>query len=122
MANVEAYVYKLQNVPIGAPSTNLPEYIRNSKSIISLTRDKPHARDFDDNKCFFRAFALHEQASIHALERHTEQLKQALERHTNKSFDAGVNITDLPALEVYFKVAINVFSLQPDGSAKLLYL
>ena len=33
LANVEAYIYKLQNVPIGAPSTNLPEYIRNSKSV-----------------------------------------------------------------------------------------
>ena len=87
-----------------------------------MTRDEHHARDFDDNKCFFRALALHEQASIHALKCHTEQLKRSLERHTNKLFDAGVNITDLPALEVYFKVAINVFSLQPDGSAKLLYL
>ena len=41
---------------------------------------------------------------------------------TKTSFDNGVEIIHIPALEVYFKVSINIYSLQRDGSAKVLYL
>ena len=56
------------------------------------------------------------------LERHTEQLKRDFEQHTKKCFDSGIDISQIPVLEVYFKVPINVYSLQQDASAKVLYL
>ena len=69
------------------------------------------------------ALALHQGGSIHGLEQKTDQLKQEFEqRYANISFDDGVEMVHLPALEVYFKVPINVYSLQQDGRAKVLYL
>ena len=42
---------RLRGVPIGA-GVQLPAQIKNSKSIIGLTRDKTHAHDFEDYAYF----------------------------------------------------------------------
>ena len=76
-------------MPIGA-GVQLPYHIKKSRSIIGLTRDKPHNHDFNDNLCFFRCLGLHFGAPINALEDPTNRLKERLEEHASKSFDDGV--------------------------------
>ena len=115
------YIYKLKNVALGAPVI-LPDNIKNSKAINALVRDENHHRDYDDQKCFFRCLALHQGASIYALEGYTTQLKRDFEQHTKRCYDSGVDMSQIPALEVHFKVSINIYALQQDGTGMLKYL
>ena len=80
----------MTGIPIGA-GIQLPDSVKNSKSIISLTRDKTHF-DFDDNKCLFRCLALHFDASLHSLESEANRLKEKFEEHTGKSYNAGIEV------------------------------
>ena len=45
-----------------------------------------------------------------------------IENHTGQSFKNGVNLSHIPAFEVFFKVSINIYSLQEDGSCEVVYL
>ena len=81
-----------------------------------------HNNEFKDNKCFFRCLALHRGAKITGLERLTNRLMSNFENHTDNSFKNGVNISHLPAIEVFFHVFVNVYSLGEDGSADIIYL
>ena len=112
----------MKDVPIGNPPTDLPDYIKKSKSINALTHDRRGYHTFKDNKCFFRCLALHRGAKISGLERLTNRLITNFENHTEKSFKNGVNINHLPAIEVFFHVSVNVYSLGEDGSADIIYL
>ena len=118
LPNVEIRIMRIRGVPIGA-SIQLPTYIKNSKSIISLTRDIPNQRNFEDDLCFFRCLALHFGASQRALERSTNRLKERLEAYTGKSFDDDVEVNMLTSVELCFNIAINVYSLHDDHTAQV---
>ena len=77
---------------------------------------------FELNKCFFRCLALHRGQSIRSLEIYTNKLMAEIENHTGQSFKNGVNLNHIPAFEVFFKVSINIYSLQEDGSCEVVYL
>ena len=81
-----------------------------------------HNRDFDDNLCLFRCLALHFGGSVHSLEREAARLKQRLEQHTSKSYNEGVEVSMLANVEIYFNIAINVYSLQEDKTANVIRL
>ena len=98
----------------------LPNYILHSKSITSLVRRKGKA--YNDNKCFFRCISLHRGQHRNNLETYTNYLLKGVEKHTGKSFNDGVSISHIPALEVYFQAAINIYSLQENGSCDVIYL
>ena len=74
LTNIEYIITELKNVPIGNPD-QLPAYIKNSKSIHSLTHNKNNGKKYEDNKCFFRCLAIHLQKSYA-----NESLKQGV-RH-----------------------------------------
>ena len=122
LTNIEIYIFDMKDVPIGNPPTDLPGYIKKSKSINALTHDRRGHHTFKDNKCFFRCLALHRGAKITGLELLTNRLMTDFENHTEKSFKNGVNISHLPAIEVLFHVSVNVYSLGEDGSADIIYL
>ena len=66
----------------------------------------------------FRCWALHFGASVHALEQPGNRLKVCLEEHTGKSYEGGVDVSMLSSIEIFFNVAINVYSLQEEKIAK----
>ena len=109
LVNIEVFIFDMEDVPIGKPPTDLPDYIRTSRSINALTHSN-HQKPYTDQKCLFRCLALHEGVNIRGLEKATQRIKASFETHTGKSFDNGVNISHLPAIEVYFNVSINVYS------------
>ena len=119
ISNVVIFIYKMKHKPIGKPPLNLPDYIKNSKSIYALAHHKTNIYDYNDDNCFFRCLALHPGANIRGLERITKRLKTELEAHTGKSFEKGVAISHLPVIEVFFQISVNVYSLNEDGSADL---
>jgi len=57
-----------------------------------------------------------------ALETYTNTLLTEVENHTGKSFKNGVLISHIPTLEVFFQAAVNIYSLQEDGSYDVVYL
>ena len=121
LPNLEIRVMRLRGVPIGA-GVQLPAHIKNSKSIIGLTRDKTHGHDFEDNLCLFRCLALHFGESIRSLEDTSNHFKSKLEEYAKQRFDDGVEVSILSTVETCFKVAINVYSLQEDKTAKSIRL
>ena len=120
LTNVQIQVYHLPDTLIGNKSGYLPDYIKNSKSIISLTHNR--GIPYKDNKCFFRCLALHKGQHQDNLEISTNDLITTVENHTGRSFKDGVLINHIPTLEVFFEVAVNIYSLQEDGSCEVVYL
>ena len=120
LTNIEYIITELKNVPIGNPN-ELPAYIKNSRSIRSLTHNRNNEK-YEDNNCFFRCLALHQGANINGLETLTNKIKKELEDHFGENFDEGVTIDHIPTIEIRYQIAINIMSLKEDGSADIVYL
>lgn len=122
ITNVEIFIYEMKDVPIGNPPLDIPDYIKNSKSINALIRHKTKKYNYKDDNCFFRCLALHQGANIYGLERHANRLLQEAVKRIGKKLENGVNISHIPTLEVLFNVAVNIYLLNEDGSADIIYL
>ena len=69
----------------------------------------------------FRCLLLHfNPAIIRALERPAKLFKERLEEFAHQSFDDGVEVSMLATVETCFEVAINVYALQEDKTAKTI--
>ena len=55
---------------------------------------------------------------MRSLEGPTNRLKVRIEEHTGKSYDEGVEVSMFSTIEIFFNVAIHVYSLQEDKIAK----
>ena len=98
----------------------LPSYIKNSKSIISLTNNHQTGKPYTDNKCFFRCLSLARGKRMSGLERLTDHLLQQFENHTQETFKSGITLKHIPALEIFFKVSINIYSFNEDQSCDVV--
>ena len=58
LTNIQVWIYQMYDTQIGHPPVDLPSYISDSKSMISLTHNG-HQR-IKDNLCFFLCLALHQ--------------------------------------------------------------
>ena len=121
LTNIEYIITELKSVPIGNPD-ELPAYIKNAKSIHSLTHSYQTGKKYEDNKCFFCCLALHQGANINALETLTNKIKKELEDHFGENFDEGVTLAHIADIEIKYKIAINIMSLKEDGNADIIYL
>ena len=76
VANIMFYVYRTHYIlgKVGG-GRQLPDYIQNSKSIVSLTHNMKTGRPYEDELCFFRASALNKGAHVQALARPTQELR-----------------------------------------------
>ena len=119
--NVEIRIFRLPRVQIGASEIVLPDYIKNSSSIKCLTHRRGKKKfPYNDRLCLFRCMALFLGHNVDALERPSLELKAQLEEYTGKDFTEGVEMTDLPEVEEFFDVGINVYSLVAKKVAKLI--
>ena len=117
ITNVQAKITYLPGTLIG--SGTLPSYIQKSKSIIGLTHLK--GVPYEDKLCAYRCIALHQGLPKNGLERYTKHLLREFEDFRGKKCD-GISVYDIPLLEICFKIAINVYSLNEDGSVDVIYL
>ena len=85
-----------------------------------MTHSINNSHEYDDNLCFFRCLALHFGAVIHALEHPANRFKERLEEYAGKTFDDGIEVGMLAIVETCFNIAINVYALQEDKSAKVI--
>lgn len=113
LTNVVVTISK-SNFSLGSPS-DLPDFINKSKCIMSLHGNKK-GRRYDDNKCFFRALAHHLTTT------EVEQTTNALLRRWEVEVGTeDVTVEDMPALENFFEVNIQIYCLNEDGTAKNVY-
>ena len=124
VTNVRFYVTNT-GFPLGSPQV-LPDYVRNSKSILSLVSPNRSVVPYDDNYCLFRCIALFlageglykteksfKQHTIHHFRRFCEYMKQ--------DFSGGVGLEYMHDVEKCFNVNINVFSLTERDVAIPVY-
>ncbi len=112
---------------IGAP-VDLPIYLTKNKFLISLATCKQYKKSMDDNLCFFRCLQIHKQvnesgkkpAEASSLRlSYKKEVKAALKlasefygKPVNRETFKGIKFADLPALEQFFKININVYQAE----------
>ena len=110
MTNVTFYVYKLPDHIIGAPTTSLPDFIKENRAIVSLERNSSSKKPYRDNLCFFRCLALHKGHHRMALE---TAAKSSFRQYTKECISdfKGVPFSKLNDLEQLFEVNVVVYEL-----------
>lgn len=104
---------------LGEGSIRLPEHLKRTRSIIGLTTHPRTGRVYDDAKCFFRCLALHLNADD--LDREADILLKRWNQHRENNDFQGVSLTDIPLLEELFKLNIQIYDLQADGTTQNVY-
>ena len=77
----------------------LPDYVKNSKSIVSLVTNPLTGNAYQDQLCFFRALALSKGASIGNLEKPTKELLETWLKFKGQKEFHTIEIETLDQLE-----------------------
>ena len=120
--NVTFYLTHLYGVPIGS-SLILPTYLMRNKGLYTLVNAKRSGEKYEDNLCLFRCVALHNGATLQAIERPTKNYFEQYCVHigiNSREFN-GVTIADLEQVSKLFGIGINVYELCEQGLSKLLF-
>ena len=123
VTNVMFYINRTEYV-LGT-AEDLPDYVKNKRSIISLLRDLSTGKDlYEDNKCLFRCLALQFGASQNNLEKKSEALLHQWSVHKNLKTEKfkGIDLNDIPQVEDLFKVSINIHTLLDADTAVSVYI
>ena len=100
----------------------LPEYIKQNKAIIGLVKDKHGKLHYQDHLCFFRALAIHQGVPWENNLQLTNAVKHLLAVVTTEdpgTFE-GVQLEDLPEMEVKFELNIMVFELKKKEDGQVV--
>ena len=116
VANIMFYVYRTHyTLGMLEDGVQLPDYVKNSKSIVSLVTNPLTGNAYQDQLCFFRALALSKGASIRNLEKPTKELLETwLKFKCQKEFHT-IEIETLDQLEQCFEVNVNVYQMTGKG-------
>ena len=116
VTNATFFLNRIVQHPIGCVGVTLPDYVKNNKAIVGLTKDE-HGATYNDNLCLFRCLALHQGCDVRHLEATVVTLYA---KYTDTSvYDfAGVTIDDLSKIEATFGVNVVVYKLDEitDGT------
>ena len=113
VCNLTVFVNRLPNHLIGNKAITLPNYIKNKQCLIVLDKDGKSNSSYKDNLCFFRALALWKgvpQNPTSIFEAAARELFHTLVGGDSFSFE-GIQLQDLPGLEVKLEMNINVYEL-----------
>ena len=132
ISNVTYIVFRT-GYPIGAMAgVELPQYLADHKSILSLHKDV-HGRSYTDRLCIFRCLAvkmaggstenldmnvrvLYEQWRVHQIAEGVED-----EVPEDRKKFKGIRMTQLPQFEECFKARIGIYALKIDKSCTKVY-
>ena len=111
VTNATFFLNRIVDHPIGRVGINLPDYVKNNKSIIGLETDS-HGVIYIDNLCLFRCLGLHlgrEAAALYA------EYTDTSVRHF-----AGVTLDDLHKVESKFETNVVVYQLVEIDNGKTM--
>ena len=111
VTNATFFLNRIVQHPIGCVGVTLPDYVKNNKAIVGLTKDE-HGAIYNDNLCLFRCLALHlgrEAAALYA-------------EYTDTSVHdfAGVTLDDLHKVESKFETNVVVYQLVEIDNGKTM--
>ena len=111
VTNATFFLNRIVDHPIGCVGVTLPDYVKNNKAIVGLTKDENGAI-YNDNLCLFRCLALHlgrEAAALYA-------------EYTDTSVHdfAGVALDDLHKVESKFETNVVVYQLVEIDNGKTM--
>ena len=114
---------------------DLPEYLKNKKSIISLNRNRATNKLYSDNLCIFRCLVCH-RGLQHQMASSTNYFFNKWLMYKKNQCDAGegqywaevtqntfegISFKELPEFESLFQVNVNVYNLEENEVATPLY-
>ena len=116
VTNATFFLNRIVQHPIGCVGVTLPDYVKNNKAIVGLTKDE-HGATYNDNLCLFRCLALHQGCDVRHLEATVVTLYAKYTDTPVHDF-AGVTIDDLSKIEATFGVNVVVYKLDEitDGT------
>ena len=122
LTNVRFTVFKTKFL-LGNSDAAAPQYIKNNRAIYSLVSDKRTGKMYRDNLCAFRCLALHQWHDLKNLEAACRKNfeRWELTQESKSPFQGIMLQTDMPRFEQCFEVNVEVFSLDEDGIAQVVY-
>lgn len=128
ITNVRIVIYHMSFV-LGKVKVTVPEYVKRSKSIISMTTNQKGVV-YEDNLCAFRCLALHRDNDWLLLEIGTQKLfekwvsfnkTQNMKINSDLQSFPGITLDQIVYFEKCSEINVNVYSLQEDGTAQVFY-
>ena len=116
MTNVTFFLNRIVQHPIGCVGVTLPDYVKNNKAIVGLTKDE-HGVTYNDNLCLFRCLALHRGCDVRRLETTVVTLYAKYTDIPVHDF-AGVPLDELDKVETKFKTNVCVYQLVEIADGK----
>ena len=122
LTNVRITVFKTKFL-LGNSDESIPQHIKINRAIYSLTSDKRTGKKFEDNLCAFRCLALHQGHNLKNLEVacQTNFKRWKVARDPKLPFQGLMLEEDMPAFEKCFETNVEVFSLDEDEIAQVVY-
>ena len=124
LANIVYFTNDLEYM-LGKGDERLPAFISNRHCITDLVSDQNGKNFYEDRKCFSRCLALHRGEKVQALERPTQVLLDQWCFHKGIQNFKGLQLSNIPEVEDFFKVKVNIYELIADGiehTAKAVYV
>ena len=116
VTNVTFFLNRIVQHPIGCVGVTLPDYVKNNKAIVGLTKDE-HGVTYNDNLCLFRCLALHRGCDVRRLETTVVTLYAKYTDTPVHDF-AGVTLDELDKVETKFKTNVCVYQLVEIADGK----
>lgn len=117
VTNIHFTVYST-NYPLGQGI--LPDYLLRKDSICSLVKNGHTGKPYTDNLCAFRCLALHQGHNIKSIEGPAYRLFKQWTNHRLGVFE-GLSFEDFSNFESFFKLNMEMYSLEEDGLARSIY-
>ena len=105
-------------------TTQLPDHIKNSRSVLTFIACAKTGKAYNDKLCFFRCLAWHESQTQVGLESRTHRKYQQWVDYTPEALGtkcSGVTLHDIPDLENCFQMNITVFQLLENKCVTVHY-
>ena len=116
VTNATFFLNRIVQHPIGCVGVTLPDYVKNNKAIVGLTKDE-HGVTYNDNLCLFRCLALHQGCDVRHLEATVVTLYAKYTDTPVHDF-AGVTLDDLSKIGATFDVNVCVYKLDEIADGK----
>ena len=91
LTNLQICIHRLENTSIGSRVT-LPDYIKNSRSIVGMIISRDTHKPYTDALCLFRCLSYHFKYDPKGLEKPTKRFLHRFEDYMEQSFEKGVKL------------------------------